>query len=365
MTPPNQLLLLGSVLALAACGPRSAPSLAIPPADPLSELRRGPFVAGHLYVSFSGDSDGPIARYPIVDGVPGADPDLTYPANLAGVFGVVTDGTLRTRKRRPHTLTTSTSPSSDRTRTNLRGASSRIRNRTRRTRPASSVVRASSISPSSKTRPPGDNSAGASRYSRVRFSASPFTARKPTTLAPYLTCFATTFGAMENGISLGPDGNLYSLSRTPSNEPAVDVYENPSTRPTLLRTMYGDSFAGASGIANDDAGHLYVPATHGRDRAFIGVYDDTDTGPDKPARAFDFREPQTRGNANVAVDDRYVYVSTVGEVLVFDKLARGYARPVATLCCRKSTFPQRSPLGRDGGPDAGRIVRSPRLELGT
>jgi hypothetical protein len=337
MTPPNQLLLLGSVLALAACGPRSAPSLAIPPADPLSELRRGTFVAGHLYVSFSGDSDGPIARYPIVDGVPGADPDLTYPANLAGVFGVDTDGTLYAEEAGTYPYYFHIAV--------FRSNSNKLARRIiphpqpYQTYPTSVIGRAGFVYLAFEQNTSARRQLGRSQpvFPCAFFGIAVY-GPKAHDLAPYLTCFATTFGAMENGISLGPDGNLYSLSRTPSNEPAVDVYENPSTRPTLLRTMYGDSFAGASGIANDDAGHMYVPATHGRDRAFIGVYGDTDSGPDKPARAFDFREPQTRGNANVAVDDRYVYVSTVGEVLVFDKLARGYARPVATLLLPKINF---------------------------
>jgi hypothetical protein len=338
MTPPNRLLLLGSVLALAACGPRSTPSPAIPPADPLAEVLRGPFVAGHLYVSLSGDAGhGPIERYPIVDGAPAVDPDLAYPANLGGAFGVDSDGTLYAQEdgKYPYYFHMAVfGPNSNR-------IARRIipHPQPYQTYPTSVIGRAGFVYLAFE-----QNTSAQRRFGRGQpafpcaFFGIAVYGPKAHDLAPYLTCFATTFGAVANGISLGPDGNLYSLSSTPSGEPAVDVYGNLASSPTLLRTMYGDSFAGASGIANDDEGHLYVAATAGRDRAFIGVYGDTGSGPDKPARAFDFREPQTWGNANAAVDDRYVYVSTVGEVLVFDKLARGYARPVATLLLPKINF---------------------------
>lgn len=151
---------------------------------------------------------------------------------------------------------------------------------------------------------------------------------------PWTTCVPATPTTNSNALWMALDagGNLYVPAYGPSEDRIIDVYANPTTNPTIVRTLSGPSLAGTLAVADDGQGNLYATATNGTNdekQSYVATYPDSANGNVKPIHKLFYASGSVQGN--VAVDDRYLYVGGYEAVFVFDKTASGHAKPIATL----------------------------------
>jgi hypothetical protein len=319
---------LAACAALLSCGAQTmspVQSEGTVPTARAEPARRDAFVAGHLYVSTAGYGGftGPLARYRLTNGVPATKPDLTYPDTLLGQFSVDRSGRLYGIRFGPdrnggllHVLvfppnsaraTRSLTPSQPYNSffPGIVGAEGYI------------YLAGGQTSPNTETN-------CASNFILVYAPAArrqePWTTCAPATATTYFNALWMTLDAGEN---------LYVPAYDAHSGRVVDVYADPTTNPTIVRTLSGPSLAGTLAVADDGEGNLYATATNGDKQSYVATYSDSANGNVKPLRRLFYSGAQYQ--ANVAVDDRYLYVGGYEAVFVFDKTASGHAKPMATL----------------------------------
>jgi hypothetical protein len=282
------------------------------------------FVAGHLWVvgSFPG-ADGKMARYPLHDGVPASNPDLRYPHYVSSLFAIALDGSLFTFVYHNDERIAVFAPNSTR------------------------IVREVHI-PAVGSYDPSINGLSVDGLGSTYFSwvstgslrpiretssycpgygygviVYPPNARGHT---PYSSCFRDAQAYMEfAGIAVDSLGSLYL-----PNLGSVLVYGSAAKDPRLIRTVSGESFQGATGVALDRADRMWVIDTTTSGYSYVASYRRYASGKVQAERTIAYPTRQ-QWFGNIAVDDKFLYIGGNAEVLVYDKYANGRALPLATL----------------------------------
>jgi hypothetical protein len=285
------------------------------------------FVAGHLFVAFTGEGNT-IARYPIHDGVPARKADLVYNYPFNTVFSVRPDRSLYGVAFTPsgHEELLSFAPNSSKL---LRMLDlPYIDFITDYNALAIDANRVSYVAGWA------DSSAGSRSSTRCLPSDLDFGIFMYAPRAHGLDLPLQCFGALSSrdpvGIAVDSEGTLY----VPLGEwvNGVSEYGTPITNPYLLRQPTGASFQNTRAIALDADDRMWVlesTQVYGG-YSYVANYRRYADGEIRPAEVVAYPTKQYWGG-NVAVDDKYLYVGGDGEVLIYPKYANGRKMPYATL----------------------------------
>jgi len=294
-----------------------------------------PFVAGHLYVTIPAayGYSGPLVRFPITNGVPSARPDLIY-SDVSPPFSVDTDGTLYDLEPINNTFGVTVFPPN----------STIPRRRVLLPNPYSTdyqgllahggyIYPAFIWNPSSRHRMhEAARTSGSGLCDEMTAPAILVYGPSARGQAPWLQCFPTGvdyFVSFWVWMALDGRGDLY----VPSAWDQIVVIANPRTHPQVVRSMQNGMFANIHAVADDGHGYLYAlgGGSQGEQRAsyFVSTYADSGNGAIRPIRTLYY--PSFGAQENLAVDDRYLYISTGSGVFIYDKTASGHALPRATL----------------------------------
>ena len=210
------------------------------------------FVAGHLWVvgSLPG-TDGKMARYPLHDGVPASDPDLRYPRDMSSLFAIAQDGSLFTFVYHNGEQIAVYAPNSTRIEREVHVPSVGSYDPSIN---GLSVDRAGStyfswVSTGSLMRPARETSSYCPGYGYGVIVYPP----KAHGHMPYSSCFPDDQFMEYAGIAVDSLGSLYL-----PNLGSILVYGSAASNPRLIRTVGGEGFQDATGVALDLADRMWV-----------------------------------------------------------------------------------------------------------
>jgi hypothetical protein len=280
--------------------------------------------AAHLYVQVSEASfaSGPTFRYPLHNGVPAAKPDFVYTTSLSSPFWVDPNGEL-------YGITYNT----DVPQLYIFHANRKAPYRYIRLVTAAYITAYVGLITHNGYVFVDFQNVDSARAA-VQASGSCSSLDNPTILVyapgskrddPPLLCFGVPFDPALQvlGLAIDPHGSLY----LPVGD-AVNVYGSLTHDPHLIRSVDGLTFQNVNAVAVDAQGEMYALSSN--DYSYVAAYAPYASGDTKPVRTFAYPTPMKWGG-NIAVDDSFVYVAAGGEVLVYDKRARGRVAPHAVL----------------------------------
>ena len=131
------------------------------------------------------------------------------------------------------------------------------------------------------------------------------------------------------GMAFDAAGNLFVAEQ----DRTVDIFQNPHSSPTHLRSLVGGPIRHIyGGITIDDSDELYLGCGDARGPSVL-AYPASATDPMKPDRAIHYAQPpptQEKYPTGVAVSGNELYVAD-RQVLEFDKRVGGLQKPIATV----------------------------------